>query len=66
MMTLPPSVRVYVAAQPTDLRKSFEWATDVIRRLQDGWPLARLDELLPDAWARSKAVARATPSSDAN
>jgi transposase len=24
MMTLPPSVRVYVAAQPTDLRKSFD------------------------------------------
>ena len=23
MLTLPPSVRVYVAAQPTDLRKSF-------------------------------------------
>jgi transposase len=24
MMTLPPSVRVYVAAEPTDLRKSFD------------------------------------------
>ena len=24
MLTLPPSVRVYVAAQPTDLRKSFD------------------------------------------
>jgi len=45
---------------------ALEWATDVIGRLQDGWPLERLDELLPDAWARSKAAARATPSSDAN
>lgn len=24
MLTLPPSVRVYVAAEPTDLRKSFD------------------------------------------
>jgi transposase len=24
VLTLPPSVRVYVAAQPTDLRKSFD------------------------------------------
>jgi transposase len=28
------------------------WATDVIEKLQDGWPMARLDELLPDAWAK--------------
>jgi transposase len=26
------------------------WATDVIAKLQDGWPLSRLDELLPDRW----------------
>ena len=45
---------------------ALEWPTDVIGRLQDGWPLERLDELLPDAWARSKAAARAAPSSDAN
>jgi transposase len=28
-----------------------EWAKDVIEKLQSGWPKARLDELLPDAWA---------------
>lgn len=27
------------------------WATDVIEKLQRGWPNARIDELLPDAWA---------------
>lgn len=30
------------------------WAADVIGKLQDGWPVARLDELLPDAWAKRK------------
>ncbi|MDC0685074.1 transposase domain-containing protein [Sorangium sp. wiwo2] len=35
------------------------WATDVIGKLQAGWPRDRLDELLPDAWATSS---RATPS----
>ncbi|XYI00712.1 transposase domain-containing protein [Sorangium sp. So ce1128] len=29
------------------------WATDVIGKLQAGWPLSRLDELLPDAWGKS-------------
>jgi transposase len=29
------------------------WGTDVIGKLQAGWPLSRLDELLPDAWAKS-------------
>jgi transposase len=28
------------------------WATDVIGKLQAGWRRERLDELLPDAWAR--------------
>jgi transposase len=28
------------------------WATDVIAKLQDGWPLSRLDELLPDRWGK--------------
>jgi transposase len=32
------------------------WATDVIGKLQDGWPQARLDELLPDAWAKAMAA----------
>jgi transposase len=43
------------------------WATDVIGKLQDGWPLARLDELLPDAWAKTMAVpaGQASPTDDA-
>ena len=28
------------------------WAADVIEKLQSGWPQSRLDELLPDAWAK--------------
>jgi hypothetical protein len=40
------------------------WATDVISKLQDGWPKARLDELLPDAWTKSTAAVQAEPSSD--
>ncbi|AGP38647.1 hypothetical protein SCE1572_31710 [Sorangium cellulosum So0157-2] len=32
------------------------WATDVIGKLQAGWPLPRLDELLPDAWGKSPAT----------
>lgn len=31
-----------------------EWATDVLGKLQAGWPQSRLDELLPDAWAKRK------------
>jgi transposase len=30
------------------------WATDVIRKLQSGWPMSRLDELLPNVWAKRK------------
>ncbi|EYF06013.1 Transposase IS66 [Chondromyces apiculatus DSM 436] len=41
------------------------WATDVLTKLQDGWPRSRLDELLPDAWASTHAEASATPSSSA-
>jgi transposase len=29
------------------------WATDVLGKLQAGWPESRLDELLPDAWAKT-------------
>lgn len=32
------------------------WATDVLTKLQDGWPRARLDELLPDAWVAPSAT----------
>lgn len=28
------------------------WATDVIEKIQDGWPNDRLDELLPDRWGK--------------
>ncbi|EYF05740.1 putative transposase [Chondromyces apiculatus DSM 436] len=41
------------------------WATDVLTKLQDGWPRSRLDELLPDAWARAHAAASEAPSSSA-
>jgi transposase len=32
------------------------WATDVITKLQDGWPLSRLDELLPDRWVKPSST----------
>ena len=38
----------------------FEYLTDVLGRLAEDWPNARLDELLPDRWAAARA-ARATP-----
>ena len=28
-----------------------EYLTDVIRKLQDGWPMRRIRELVPDRWA---------------
>ena len=33
MLTLPPAVRIYVAKQPVDMRKSFRGLTGVIRQL---------------------------------
>lgn len=39
---------------------SLAWMTDVIRKLQDGWPRSRLDELLPDAWAKAPPADAAT------
>ncbi|XXU79609.1 IS66 family transposase [Sorangium sp. So ce1151] len=41
------------------------WATDVIGKLQAGWSHERLDELLPDAWARATLVAPAAGAADA-
>jgi transposase len=41
------------------------WATDVIGKLQEGWANARLDELLPDTWAKT-TDARAEPDSNPN
>ncbi|XXZ55363.1 IS66 family transposase [Sorangium sp. So ce341] len=40
------------------------WATDVIGKLQGGWPRERLDELLPDAWARASLTATAAGDTD--
>jgi hypothetical protein len=40
------------------------WATDVIERLQRGWPRSRLDELLPDAWAKTALSVRTEPLPD--
>lgn len=30
------------------------WATDVIRKLQRGWPMSRLNELLPNTWKKRR------------
>jgi len=38
------------------------WATDVITKLQDGWPRSRLDELLPDRWGQSVSTTDAETS----
>jgi transposase len=33
------------------------YIADVLRRLSAGWPMSRIDELLPDAWSRTKKSA---------
>lgn len=40
MLTLPPSVRVYVAAEPTDLRKSFDGLSILVAQGLGHDPLA--------------------------
>jgi transposase len=40
MLSLPPSVRIYLAAQPTDLRKSFDSLAAVVREGLGGDPLS--------------------------
>jgi hypothetical protein len=42
------------------------WATDLISKPQAGWPRERLDELLPDAWARASVAATAADNADAS
>ncbi|XXZ04748.1 transposase domain-containing protein [Sorangium sp. So ce302] len=42
------------------------WATDVLGKLQAGWPRERLDELLPDVWARASLAAPAAGDADAS
>lgn len=39
MLTLPPSVRVYVAAEPTDLRKSFDGLSVLVSQCFGADPL---------------------------
>ena len=41
------------------------WTTDVLCKLQEGWPRSRLDELLPDAWANAHAVRAAATEAHA-
>jgi hypothetical protein len=38
-----------------------EWATDVISKLQAGWPRSRLHELAPDIWAKRRREDASTP-----
>ncbi|MDX6391294.1 MAG: transposase, partial [Streptosporangiaceae bacterium] len=40
MLSLPPTVRIYLAAQPTDLRKSFDSLAALIREGLRGDPLS--------------------------
>ena len=40
MLSLPPTVRIYLAAQPTDLRKSFDSLAAVVREGLGGDPLS--------------------------
>ncbi|WCQ88767.1 IS66 family insertion sequence element accessory protein TnpB [Sorangium cellulosum] len=39
MLTLPPSVRVYVAAEPADLRKSFDGLSSLVAQRFGADPL---------------------------
>jgi transposase len=40
MLSLPPTVRIYLAAQPTDLRKSFDSLATLVREGLQGDPLS--------------------------
>lgn len=40
MLSLPPAVRIFLAAQPTDLRKSFDSLAAVVREGLGGDPLS--------------------------
>jgi transposase len=40
MLSLPPTVRIYLAAQPTDLRKSFDSLAALVREGLQGDPLS--------------------------
>lgn len=34
---------------------TYAYLVDVIKKLAEGWPARRIDELLPQAWARSRS-----------
>ena len=40
MLSLPPTVRIYLAVQPTDLRKSFDSLAAVVREGLQGDPMS--------------------------
>jgi transposase len=40
MLNLPPSVRIWLATQPTDLRKSFDTLAEVVRQQLQADPLS--------------------------
>ena len=50
---------VFAACRMHDVNP-LAWATDVIAKLQAGWPRSQLDELLPHIWARTQAAAAST------
>lgn len=52
MLNLPPTVRIYLAAKPTDLRKSFDSLTALVREGLRGDPLSG------DIFFRNKAADR--------
>jgi transposase len=41
MLSLPPTVRIWLAAQPADLRKSFDSLAALVREGLRGDPLSR-------------------------
>ena len=51
MTLLPPGVKVHLALGYIDMRR------DVLERLSDGYPVGRLDDLLPWNWTQLRAAA---------
>lgn len=43
----------------------YAYVLDVLRKLAAGWPMSRIDELLPDAWRPDAATAAATAAESA-
>lgn len=56
MLSLPPTVRVFVAVEPVDMRGSFDSLAGAVRRLgthRDVYGLS-LDEMTPAAFKASR------------